>query len=98
MDLYWQFPGQWWLILAIVYIPYLYLLLSRKSYQKAIEIKHQLIMGGATTFLSLLVEIIGKGALWTYVPGDWPVILWPAYFGVGLLGYQLVKKIEEVIK
>lgn len=96
--MYWQFSDQWWLVLGLVYVPYIFLLVSRKSYQKPREIKHQLIMGGASTLLSLIVEIIGKGVLWTYLPGNWPVILWPVYFGVALLGYQLVKKIEEVIK
>jgi len=47
---------------------------------------------------SLLVEVITlKSALWQYFPVNYPAALLPAYLGTGLLGYQLVKKIEEII-
>ena len=49
--------------------------------------------------ISSIIELIGVNfKVWTYFPGNWPIILWPAYFGSGLLSYQLVKKIGEIIK
>jgi hypothetical protein len=33
--------------------------------------------------------------LWNYVPGNWPIILWPTYFVAILFGYQLLRLVER---
>ena len=36
--------------------------------------------------------------LWSYTPGNWPVILWPTYFAAILFGYQLLRSIEGLLR
>lgn len=99
MNIYLQFPTGWWVIVLFIYSFYLLLFLQRKSYQRKGEIKAQLIFALVTLIISVTIEIIAINLqVWAYYPGNWPVILWVGYFGSGLLGYQLVKKIEEIIK
>jgi hypothetical protein len=96
MTIYTTFPAGWWLLTAVFYLPYLFLVITRKSYKKKTEFKTQFIFGLAALILSFIVENIGiRTQLWTYYPGNWPLILWFNYFGSGLLGYQILKKIEE---
>lgn len=99
MGLYFQFPDGWWVIILLIYGLYLFLVLHRKSYQKGKEIKAQLMFALIILTISFTIEVIAVNLnVWTYFPGNWPVILWVGYFGSGLLGYQLVKKIEEMMK
>lgn len=99
MGLYFEFPSGWWAIILFIYGLYLYLFLQRKSFQKKHEIITQLVCATVTLMLSFTIEVIAISLnVWTYFPGNWPVILWIAYFGSGLLAYQLVKKIEEMIR
>ncbi len=96
MGVYLQFPNGWWAVVLIIYGLYLFLFLQRKSYQESKELKNQLIFAIVTVMLSIIIEAVAVNlSVWTYFPGNWPIILWFAYFGSGLLGYQLVKKIEE---
>lgn len=99
MGVYLQFPTGWWVIILFIYGLYLYLFLQRKSYEKKGELKAQLMFALIILTISFIIELIGINLkVWTYFPGNWPIILWIGYFGSGLLGYQLVKKIEEMIK
>lgn len=99
MNLYLQFPSGWWVVILIIYGLFLLIFLQRRSYQNEQEVKAQLLFAAATTFISLIIELVAVNLkVWTYFPGNWPIILWVGYFGSGLLGYQLVKKIEESIK
>lgn len=99
MGLYFEFnPGWIWLWL-IIYLPYLYLLKQRKSYRNKKELRSQLIFAILALLISILLEFVGVSfKLWTNFPGNWSIYLWISYFGSGLLGYQLVKKIEETAK
>lgn len=77
----------------------MYLFLQRKSYQNDKELKTQLVFASVILFISFAIEVIAISLnVWAYFPGNWPIILWLGYFGSGLLGYQLVKKIEETIR
>ena len=98
MSLYFEFPSGWWAILAFIYISYLILFLQRKSYKKKNEMKSQYFFSFVAVVVAFFVEIIAISLrVWTYYPGNWPIILWIGYYGSGLLSYQLVKKIEEVL-
>ena len=98
MSVYLQFPSGWWNALALVYISYIVIFLHRGSYKNHKELKAQLLFALAVLVLSLLFEYIAVYyQIWTYFPGNWPIVLWPAYFGGGLLSFQLIKKIEELV-
>ena len=96
MGLSFEFSPVWWMVISIIYVPYVLLLVSRRSYKKPAELKIQLLVAFASLLLSILVELVAVTAgLWNYTPRNWPIILWFGYFGSGLLAYQLVKAIEE---
>ena len=98
MGIYFQFPSGWWIALGIIYIPYTILLLQRKSYKNKMELKGQIIFGFIALLIAFVIEVAAiKSQIWTYFPGNWPIVLWPAYFGGGLLSFQLIKKIEELV-
>ncbi len=99
MGIYLQFPSGWWVILAIIYLPYILLFFSRKSYQNKKEIKTQLLFGVASLIIAFIIEVVAISLnVWTYFPGNWPIILWVCYFGGGLMSYQVIKKIEELFQ
>lgn len=98
MGIYFDLSFGWILILLILYVPYLFLFWKRKSYKSKKEIKGQLFFGLTAFFVAAIFELIGISTkLWTYIPNNWPIALWVAYFGAGLWGYQIVKKIEESV-
>lgn len=99
MGLYFDFNPGWIWVWAIIFLPYLLLLIQRKSYQNKKEIKNQFVFAMVALSISFILEVLGVTfKLWTNFPGNWSIYLWIAYFGGGLLGYQLVKKIEEIMK
>ena len=50
----------------------------------------------AELFSLVLIEVFAtQNGLWYYIPGAWPVILWPSYVAAILFGYQLLRFIEE---
>lgn len=72
--------------------------MQRKSYQKKKELKNQLLFAIVGLVIAFIVEIIAVNlGVWTYFPENWPITVWILYFGSGLLAYQLIKKIEEMI-
>lgn len=99
MGLYFEFNPGWILIWAIIYSPYLYFFIQRKSYQSEKEMRVQFTFALIILLISILLEFVGvTNALWTNFPGNWSIYLWISYFGSALLGYQLVKKVEELVK
>lgn len=97
MTIYYSFPPGWWLVTVLFYGLWAALFVTRKSYGKKKEVKLQIIFGLFALLLAVVVESVGVGSgLWTYFPGNWPVILWVNYFGSGLMGYQVLKRIEEL--
>lgn len=97
MNSYFAFPSGWWVITVLFYGLWVALFVTRKSYRKKKEVKLQVLFGLFALLLAAAVETIGvRSGLWTYFPGNWPVILWVNYFGSGLMGYQVLKRIEEL--
>lgn len=95
MGIYTNFPSGWWPVLGIICGIYLIAYISRKN-KKPNEVWPQIKIGMVTVILGFLIEFVGVSLkIWTYFPGNWPVILWIGYFGVGLAGYQVSKKLEE---
>jgi hypothetical protein len=94
MRIYWTFPAGWWVVLAIIYGIYFFAYFLRK--RKTVELWPQIKFGLVTVAFAFLVEFTAISfGLWSYVPGNWPAILWFGYFSVGLAGYQIFKKLEE---
>jgi len=63
------------------------------------EIKEQVIIACLGLCVLTLMEVYAVSSdLWHYVPGDWPVILWPTYFVAILFGYQLLRFLEANTK
>lgn len=82
-------------MLAIVYLPYFVLFIFRKSHKRPNELRNQFLFGFISLGLAIITEFIAVNLyVWTYFPRNWPIVLWPAYFGAGLSGYQIVKAIE----
>jgi len=70
-------------------------LVSRKKNGRN-EVKEQVYLVMAGLFALFLMEVFAtQSNLWHYIPGDWPVILWPTYVAAILFGYQLLRFIEE---
>jgi fatty acid desaturase len=87
-----------WLILLFSFLAlWLLLLFARRKYDSLKEAKEQLCLAFAGLVALALMEIFATSAnLWHYVPGDWPIILWPTYFVAILFGYQLLRLIERL--
>jgi hypothetical protein len=62
------------------------------------EVKEQMFLGLSGMFALGLMEFFAvSNNLWSYTPGNWPVILWPTYFTAILFGYQLLRSIEGLV-
>jgi hypothetical protein len=95
MNLLFDFP-QSWVILFFVFLGiWAVLTISRKTNGRK-EVKEQFYLVVAGLFSLFLMEVFAtQSNLWHYIPGDWPVILWPTYVAAILFGYQLLRFIEE---
>jgi len=99
MGIYYDFPFAWWIIVAIVFGLYFFLLFIRKGYKKPKELKAQSAAAIIFLGISIGIEYIAiSSGLWTYFPGNWPIILWVVYLGSGLFAYQMGKFIEDKLK
>lgn len=99
MGIYFDFSIGWIWVWAVIYLPYLFLFIQRESYKNKKEIKNQFLFATIALVISFILEVLGViFKLWTNFPGNWSIYLWIAYFGGGLLAYQLIKKIEESMK
>ena len=98
MQLLFDFP-QNWVILFFAFVGiWAVLLISRKKDGRKKEAKEQVFLSMAGLFSLFLMEVFAtQSGLWHYIPGDWPVILWPTYVAAILFGYQLLRFIEERI-
>ena len=73
-------------------------MIIRKRNGKTNNIKEQVYLAAAGLFSLILMELFAtQSNLWHYIPGNWPVILWPTYVAAILFGYQLLRFIEERI-
>lgn len=98
MSLYLDTQPGWFAVLAVIVGVYTLVFLSRK-HRGHHEIVPQLLFGCATLVFAFLIELIGISAqLWNYSSGNWPIILWVAYFSSGLTAFQMAKRIEEMTR
>ena len=95
MDLLFDFPQSWVILFGVFLLVWAVLLVSRKKIGRK-EVKEQVYLAVAGLFSLFLMEVFAtQSNLWHYIPGDWPVILWPTYVAAILFGYQLLRFIEE---
>jgi hypothetical protein len=95
MQLLFDFPLNWVILFFAFLGIWAVLLVTRKKVGRK-EVKEQVYLAVAGLFSLFLMEVFAtQSNLWHYIPGDWPVILWPTYVAAILFGYQLLRFIEE---
>ena len=78
MQLLFEFPQNWVIIFFAFLGVWAVLLFARKKDGRKKEVKEQVYLAGAGLFSLFLMEVFAtQSGLWHYIPGDWPVILWP---------------------
>ena len=97
MHLLLDFPQNWTILFLVFLGIWALLLISRRKRGKK-EVKEQIYLAASGLFALFLMEVFAtQSNMWHYIPGDWPVILWPTYVAAILFGYQLLRFIEERI-
>jgi phosphatidylglycerophosphate synthase len=95
MNLLFDFPQSWVILFFAFLLIWAVLWIVRTSKGRR-EVKEQVYLAVAGLFSLFLMEVFATQTnLWHYIPGDWPVILWPTYVAAILFGYQLLRFIEE---
>ena len=98
MSLVVDFNSSWYVLFFAFLLSWLILVIVRKKYNSEKEVKEQLYLALAGLFALALMEFFAVSTnLWHYVPGNWPIILWPTYFVAILFGYQLLRSIEGLL-
>ena len=91
MSIYFNFSNGWWVIVGLLAVIWLGLWIYRRVFSLK-ELKQQIITGLITVALTIVIETIAISIdLWDYSTGNWPAVLWLAYFIVGLGAYQVIK-------
>jgi len=89
------FHQSWYILFFAFLLSWIVLLVSRRKREIRREVKEQVYLAVAGLFALFLMEVFATTAnLWHYIPGNWPVILWPTYVVAILFGYQLLRFIE----
>jgi len=93
-----QFSPSWYVLFFAFFLAWLVLAIVRRKFIERREVKEQLLLGvlGSCTLLSMEVFATSMN-LWSYIPGNWPVMLWPTYFVAILFGYQLLRFVEMLL-
>ena len=95
MNVFFDFNQNWYILFLAFLLSWIILMTSRKKHRDRKEAKEQLILAIAGLFTLFLMEVFATSMnLWNYIPGNWPIILWPTYFVAILFGYQLLRSIE----
>jgi hypothetical protein len=96
MQLLFEFPQNWVILFFAFLGIWALLMINRKKSGRTSEIKEQVYLAVAGLFSLFVMEVFAtQSDMWHYIPGDWPVILWPTYVAAILFGYQLLRFIEE---
>jgi len=96
MQLIFDIDPNWFVLFFAFLGAWAVLMFSRKRNGKVNNVKEQVYLAAAGLFSMILMELFATQTnLWHYIPGDWPVILWPTYVAAILFGYQLLRFIEE---
>jgi len=98
MNVLFDFNSSWYVLFFAFLTSWIVLLVIRRERQGRKEIKEQVLLALSGMFALALMELFAVSTnLWTYTPGNWPVILWPTYFAAILFGYQLLRSIEGLL-
>jgi len=98
MDIVFEFDQNWYVLFFAFLLSWLIIFLSRKKYRGKKEAKEQLCLASGGVLALLLMEVFATSTnLWNYIPGNWPIILWPTYFVAILFGYQLLRFVEGLV-
>ena len=99
MQLIFDFNLNWFVLFFAFIGAWAVLMLNRKRKGQSSSVKEQFFLSMGGLFSMVLMEVFStQSGLWHYLPGDWPVILWPTYVTAILFGYQLLRFIEDGLK
>ena len=99
MELIFEFDSNWYILFFTFVLCWTLLLFLRRNNIGINEIKEQILIGifGLTAMIIMELFAVSLG-LWDYLPGNWPVILWPTYLFAILFGYQLLRSVQMLLK
>ncbi len=97
MDVFLNYNSSWYVLFFAFLGAWALLFVVRRRWNLH-EVKEQIFLAlGGMTALALMEYFAVSTGLWSYTPGNWPVILWPTYFAAILFGYQLLRSVERVL-
>jgi hypothetical protein len=97
LDVIFDFNSSWYVLLFAFLGAWAILMALRRNWKVSYEVKEQVLLAlGGMVSLALMEFFAVSTGLWTYTPGNWPIILWPTYFAAILFGYQLLRTIERL--
>ena len=98
MNILFDYNSSWYVLFFGFLAAWAVLMVVRRKGSAKREVKEQLFLAtSGMTALALMEFFAVSNGLWSYTPGNWPVILWPTYFTAILFGYQLLRSIEGII-
>ncbi len=98
MNVFFNFNSDWYVLLFAFLGGWLALTIVRRRFSSWHEMKEQMLLAfGGMVAMALMEFFAVSTGLWSYTPGNWPVILWPTYFVAILFGYQLLRSIEGLL-
>jgi hypothetical protein len=91
-----HFSQGWYVLFFTFLLAWATLAIVRRKRLGKKEAKEQFILGLLGSCALVFMEIFATSMnLWNYVPGNWPIMLWPTYFVAILFGYQLLRLVEK---
>jgi len=98
MIVFLDFSSSWYVLLFAFLGAWAILIVARRKWKALHEVKEQLFLAlGGMISLAMMEFFAVSTGLWSYTPGNWPIILWPTYFVAILFGYQLLRSIEGLL-
>jgi hypothetical protein len=96
MQLIFDIDPNWFVLFFGFFGAWIVLAYNRKRSGIKNNFKEQIYLAIAGLSSLIIMELFATQTdLWHYLPGDWPIILWPTYVVAILFGYQLLRFIEE---
>jgi hypothetical protein len=97
MNILFDYNSSWYVLFFGFLAAWAVLMFVRRKGSAKREVKEQLFLATSGIIALTLMELFAvSNGLWSYTPGNWPVILWPTYFTAILFGYQLLRSIEGI--
>jgi len=97
MNILFDYNSSWYVLFFGFLAAWAVLTFVRRKGSPKREVKEQLFLATSGMIALALMEFFAvSNGLWSYTPGNWPVILWPTYFAAILFGYQLLRSIEGI--